>query len=333
MNTPKLPVEEISKSLKIQNIFVALSDLKAEPIPIFCSTLGHSKNFVSTGILRREANLIAFAEDNAVSLKPLNSLDNLLNVRNNIDRVKFTDHQDRIYSIDISHCNTLLATASGDHTACIYDLNEFMLISKCKGHLGPIYVAKISHTCEYLATGSADHTARLWEVATGKTLRVFVAHTAQITCLDFHPNGLYISTGSADRNIRMWCLSKAVTLRLLQGSKALVLAITYSPTGKYLASVTEDRKVRIWDLLTSKDLLDLKCDGAPIYKLIWDKTGREVCAGSSDATITIWDLGMLQDSDWEEGRQHEPNTVKKLPGRLLNLEYAFGTYGALTVME
>lgn len=331
--TLEITNEEMPKSSKIQNLLKAIVELRAEPIPIFCATLGRSKNFVPAGVLRRQAGLVAFAEQNVLNLMPLNSLDNLINIKENVERLKFTDHKERIYSIDLSYGNTILATASSDHTACIYDLNNMKLLHKCEGHSGPVYAVKISFTSEFIVTGSADHTARLWETVSGRTLRLFVGHMAPITCLDFHPNCLYMATGSSDRNIRMWCLTKAVTLRLLHGCKAFILAVSYSPAGKYLASASDDRKIRIWDLLTSKAILELRCDGAPVYRLIWNKTGRELCAGSNDTTIRIWDLGKMQDNDWENGRQLDPNVTRKLVGRLLNLEYAFGTYGALSVME
>lgn len=328
-----IATEEMPKHSKIQNVLQAIAELRAEPIPIFSATIGRSKNFVPAGVLRRQAGLVVFAEENALNIMPLNGLDNLLSLRDNVERVRFTDHNEKIYNIDISYSNTILATASSDHTACIYDLNDMKLLHKCEGHLGPVYSVKISHTSEYVATGSTDLTARLWETATGRTLRIFVAHNSPIICLDFHPNCLYIATGSSDRNIRMWCITKAVTLRLLHGCKATVLAVSFSPAGNYLASASEDRKIRIWDLLTSKALLELRYDGAPIYRLIWNKTGTELCSGSNDAVVRVWDLGKMQDNDWENGRQHEPNVTRKLAGRLLNLEYAFGTYGALTVFE
>lgn len=324
---------EMSKNSSIQNVLQAIAALKTEPIPIFCATIAETKNFVSTGVLRRQTGLVAFSEENALNIMPLNSLDNLLNVKDNNERLKFTDHSGRIYSIDISQSNAILATASNDHTVCIYDLIKMILLTKCEGHLGPVYVVKISYNSEYIATGSADNTARLWETSTGNVLRIFVGHNAPILCLDFHPNCLYIATGSADKNIRMWCLDKGVTLRLLYGCKGNVLSVSYSPTGKYLASASDDKKIRIWDLLTSKSILELRYDGAPIYRLIWNKTGRELCTGSNDAIIRIWDLGKMQNNDWENTRQPEPNVTRKLTGRLLHLEYEFGTYGALTAVE
>lgn len=325
--------EPMPKDSKIQNVLQAIAQLRDEELPIFSVTINRAKNYVPSGILRRQAGIVAFAEDNSLHIMPLNSLDNVLVVNGSVEKIKFTDHKELIYNMDISYSNTILATASGDHTACIYDLNEMKLLHKCEGHSAPVYTVKISQTSEYLATGSADHTARLWETASGRTLRIFVAHSAPIVGLDFHPNCLYIATGSSDRNIRMWCITKAITLRLLQGCKALVLAVAFSPAGKYLASASDDRKIRIWDLLTSKAILELRCDGAPVYRLLWNKTGRELCAGSLGATVRVWDLGKMQDNDWENGRQQEPAVTRKLAGRLLNLEYAFGTYGVVCVYE
>lgn len=329
----KISSEEMLSTPKIQNVLQAIAELRVEPIPIFCVSIGRTKNLVLTATMRRQAGLVAFAEENTLNIVPLNSLDSLLNVTDNVERMRLADHKDKIYSIDISSSNTILATGSSDHTACVYDLNQMKLLHKYEGHLAPVYVVRISQTNDYIATGSADQMCRLWEIASGKTLRIFVAHNAPIMCLDFHPNNLYIATGSSDTNVRMWCLTKAVTLRLFHGCKANVLSVSFSPTGKYLASASEDRRIRIWDLLTSKSLVELRCDGAPVYRLIWNKTGRELCSGSIDATIRVWDLGKMQDIDWEIGRQHEPNVIRKMTGRLLNLEYDFGTYAAITAME
>lgn len=324
-----MPSIEYKKDYKHQKFLNCLRELKREETAIFNINITNNKHLVSCGLLKRQCGLLVFAQHNVLYLMPVHPSNSLYNINHNA-YMKFVHHSNHIYSVDLSPDNQMLVSGSADGTLCIYSLETLTLLKKCTGHLGAVYYVKISGNGAYVATGSMDGTARLWEIKKGKILRIFCGHSQAVTCVEFHPNCLYLATGSADRNIRLWCINKASSLRLLHASKGMVYSLAFSPCGKLLASASEDKSIRVWDLLTSKVVIELKCKDAPILKVIWKSDGSEICAGTIDGVIRIWNISRTHDNG-ENNKYIDPITTHFLNGKLLSIDYAFSTYGTLTV--
>jgi WD40 repeat protein len=69
----------------------------------------------------------------------------------------------------------LLATASDDGTARIWDLATGTTRTTLKGHTGRVWGVAFSPDGTLLATASDDGTARIWDAANGAALAVLVA--------------------------------------------------------------------------------------------------------------------------------------------------------------
>ncbi|XP_057667098.1 TAF5-like RNA polymerase II p300/CBP-associated factor-associated factor 65 kDa subunit 5L [Diorhabda carinulata] len=319
---------EFPTEAKYQKFSNARKELKNEQALIYTVKINNDKYDVPCGLLKRQCGLVILAEHNALRLMPLHALDTILSVKIN-SHLKFMHHSDYIYSVDISSDNKVLVTGSADRTLCIYNLESMTLVKKCTGHLGSIYCVKIGCNGKYVATGCADGTARLWHLKTGKVLRIFCGHNQAVTCVVFHPNCLYIATGSADKNIRLWCINKAMSLRLLHASKGTIYDIAFSPCGKLIASACDDG-ILIWDILNSKVIIEFRCKDSTLLKIIWKTDGSEICAGSVDGIIRIWNINRTLDN-CENNKYIDPIVTLSLNAKILSIEYAFGTYGLLTV--
>ncbi|XP_049817047.1 TAF5-like RNA polymerase II p300/CBP-associated factor-associated factor 65 kDa subunit 5L isoform X2 [Aethina tumida] len=326
--------EQINSKRKMNDVHVnssrlsnIIKQLNSESSPIFNINISNTKQLISSGLMKRQSGLMAFAENNHVILKPIHSFDSILNNKEYGD-IKLTGHSGHVYTMDLANNNTFLCTGSSDTKLCIYDVTNFNISHICNGHVGPIYCTKISTNGEYVVSGSQDTTARLWSTKTGKPIRVFVGHTQSITSIDFHPNSLYIATGSADKNVRLWSVENGNPLRLFSGAKGTIYSVMFNPKGHCLATSSEDKRIRIWDLVTSKLLVELQCYHEPVLKLLWSTDGKLLCGGSCNGIIYIWDFGKMEEN--LEESFYDPITTKYINNRLIGLEYAFGTFGALT---
>ena len=73
---------------------------------------------------------------------------------------------------------TLLATASRDGTARIWDLATGTTRAVLQGHTDWLTGVAFSPDGTLLATASRDGTARIWDLATGTTRAVLQGHTS-----------------------------------------------------------------------------------------------------------------------------------------------------------
>src|SRR5262245_58104966 len=92
-------------------------------------------------------------------------------------------HEDNVYSLAFSPDGTLLASASGDGTARLWDLAAGKTLHVLEGHDGSCYQAAFSPDGKWLATASGDHHLRLWEVSTGKLRQLLKGHARPVYCV------------------------------------------------------------------------------------------------------------------------------------------------------
>ncbi|KAM0788735.1 hypothetical protein ACM66B_002827 [Microbotryomycetes sp. NB124-2] len=190
---------------------------------------------------------------------------------------RFKGHRDEVNMVKFSPCGTLLASASDDHTARVWSLQnvagfdvESRLTARDEGRLiddeeqGGVFVLE-GHTSDVhsvawaplakgsprvLASASFDHTARLWNADDGTCLQVLAQHS------DF------------------------------------VYSISFSPgVGAFLATGSNDGKMDIWRVKDRKLVMEYEHSG-PIYELAWHPNGTQlaVCGRTEDVACVGFDL-------------------------------------------
>ena len=156
---------------------------------------------------------------------------------------------------------TLLATASANSTAQIWDLTErraTRLIRRreqpvviLEGHIGSVNGVAFSPDGTQVVTDSDDRTARIWDLATGTNFTTLRGHTGYVLGVAFSPDGTQVVTVSADRTARIWDLTaETATCRTLRGHTGAVRGVAFSPDGTLLVTASDDGTVRIWEVDT-----------------------------------------------------------------------------------
>lgn len=97
-----------------------------------------------------------------------------------------------------------LVTASGDHTARVWDVATGQPLIESPKHRGWVRCAKFSRDGKQVVSASEDKTARVWDADTGQPLTEPLQHHGQVYSARFSPDGHRVVTASEDRTARIW---------------------------------------------------------------------------------------------------------------------------------
>src|SRR5262249_1052725 len=114
-----------------------------------------------------------------------------------------------------------MATASGDGTARIWNVETGETTALFKGHTKAVVNVTFSPDGRRVLTASQDGTARLLDVTTGHEVGIFSGHRGGLWGADFSPDGTRVATASADKTARVWPVFRS-TQALMDYAKAAV---------------------------------------------------------------------------------------------------------------
>jgi WD40 repeat protein len=98
------------------------------------------------------------------------------------------------------YTDKVLASASGDSTLKVWDLETGNCLRTLKGHTDEVICMKLNGN--RLVSGSSDHSVRIWDIAVGKCERTLRGHSDWVYSLDMQGNHIY--SASWDGSLRIW---------------------------------------------------------------------------------------------------------------------------------
>ncbi len=205
-------------------------------------------------------------------------------------------HTAEVNDVTFSRTGTLLATASDDKTARIWDFATGSTQATLTDHIGGVYGVAFSPDGSLLATASEDKTARIWDIVTGatpKTRLLLPGHTDWVRQVAFSPNGRLLATASDDKTARIWDIATGATVATLHGHTGYVLDVAFSPDGWLLATASDDKTVRIWDIPTGREpatRTSLEGHTSEVNGVAFSPDGTLLATASHDQTARLWDI-------------------------------------------
>jgi WD40 repeat protein len=212
-------------------------------------------------------------------------------------------HTDTVEAIALSLDDRVIATASFDSTAKLWDAitgRELRTLSGDQGHKGQVLAIAFSDNGQFIATGGADNFARIWESGVGFPDRAFSAMTV---IAGPHAGLRFVGEFllPADQLARRMSLAATNPLKSFQHPN-LVDAVAFDPTGKLLATGCHDGKLRIWDIAKGNILKEIEAHVQkapqqlqhPIYALAWTADAKQILTASFDKSIKLWDVTSSQ---------------------------------------
>ena len=142
-------------------------------------------------------------------------------------------HTDSVYAVAFSPDGKLLASASLDCTARLWDTATGAALQTLEGHTAYVSSVAFSPDGKLLASASGDCTVRLWDAATEAALQTIEGHTAYVSSVAFSPDGKLLASASGDHTVRLWDAATGTALRTLERYESIG-ELSFSRDGQYL---------------------------------------------------------------------------------------------------
>ncbi|MFE9939810.1 nSTAND1 domain-containing NTPase [Streptomyces hirsutus] len=204
-------------------------------------------------------------------------------------RIRLDGHADTVRDIAWSADGRLLATASRDGTARVYEAESGrqLCVLPCDGAM--VESVSFSPDGARLATAGRDQVVRVWDVASGGPVRQLTGAGDIGRQVAWSPDGRRIAATFKDQAVRVWEAGTGRLVRELRGHTGDVWGVAWAPDGSRLATASHDRTVIVWDAATGAATTTLTGHTEFVEGIAWSPDGECLATGSGDHTARIWD--------------------------------------------
>ncbi|MGZ0201277.1 AAA family ATPase [Streptomyces sp. RM1] len=198
-------------------------------------------------------------------------------------------HSDTVRDIAWSVDGRLLATASRDGTARVYDARSGrqLRVLPCDGVM--VESVCFSPDATQVATAGRDHVVRVWDVASGEPVRRLTGAGDIGRRVAWSPDGLRIAATFRDEVVRVWEADTGRIAHELRGHTGDVWGVVWAPDSTRLATASHDRTVIVWDAVTGSATTTLTGHTEFVEGVAWSSDGESLATGSGDHTARVWD--------------------------------------------
>ncbi|GAA2795842.1 nSTAND1 domain-containing NTPase [Crossiella cryophila] len=213
-------------------------------------------------------------------------------------------HQDEVNMAAYSRDGRLLATASKDGTARLWDLADPRRpkeIAILAGHTENVHSVAFRADGRLLATGSWDDTVRLWDIgdpAAPRTMAVLTGFTGSVHSVAFSPDGRVLAA-AGDSRVRLWDAAEPRQPAELPAVAVppVSVALAFAPDGRHLASANRDGTAWLWEV-TGPGRLGaprvLRGHTAAVTWVAFSPDSGLLATTGQDRTVRLWDLAAPQ---------------------------------------
>ncbi len=198
-------------------------------------------------------------------------------------------HHKIVLWCEFSPDGTRIVTASGDHTAQVWNAETGEPIGSQMEHADMVNVASFSPDGKRVITASDDGTARIWDASTGRGVTPPLKHRDKVTHAAFSLDGNRAVTASLDGTARVWnpATGEPVGPPLMHEIYTAVFYAMFSPDGREVLTASSDMTARVWDAVSGLALLTLR-HSAEVFHAEFSPDGTKIVTACGEALNQTW---------------------------------------------
>jgi WD40 repeat protein/uncharacterized caspase-like protein len=187
---------------------------------------------------------------------------------------------DAVFSPD----GEMVATASWDNTAKVWDVRTGALLQDLRGHDGAITTIAFSPDGKKVATGSEDKKVMLWDL-TGADPATEFNEISSISNLVFSPDGLRMAIGTVNA-LSIWNLSTRMKEQRISSFYG-EMNVAFSNDSKRIL-VIDHSNFQVFDAANGEQVFEVEIQKGTVTASDLSLDGFLIVAGGSDLTVKIW---------------------------------------------
>lgn len=161
-------------------------------------------------------------------------------------------HDERIDDIAISPDNQLVATASRDKMAKIFNASNLQLVATLRGHRRGIHAIQFSPVDQVVVT-AGDSTLRMWNLQDFTCAKTFQGHDCSVLSFTFLADGLQLISVASDGNMKIWNCKNNNCIKTIDAHNGNIWALAKTDDDNLLVTGGQDEKLIIWRDTTKEE--------------------------------------------------------------------------------
>ena len=224
-------------------------------------------------------------------------------------------HGGDVYDVTFSPDGRLLATASQDGTANVWDVATGQLAIALNEHAGEVNCVAFSSDGRLLAIGADNGTVLIRDTESWDLKAVLSGHTDNVLSVAFSPDDRLLASGAWDDRVRLWDAIDFKAIATVEGHTNDVEYVAFSPDSKTLAAACwSDNTVRLWDTASGEERIVLKGHAQRVFCVAFSHDGKLIASGDKDYTVRLWDAAtgamlhtLTGHTEWVRGVAFSPD--------------------------
>jgi WD40 repeat protein/serine/threonine protein kinase len=199
-------------------------------------------------------------------------------------------HADGVVDSCFDPAGTVIATASWDKTARLWDARTDALLLTLSSHEADLTSIGFDRTVRRVATASINGQVIVWHVSDGTVaLRIKTGDSA-VNDLAFSPDDRFIATVMSNGDLALWnAETGSLVYRLESAHGRGALSVDFSQDGELIVTAGRDNMARVWEAANGEQYVSMRHDNR-VNRAVFSYDNTMIATASSRGHVQIWDV-------------------------------------------